>query len=195
MLSEPHKTKLNSLASEIITESKKYNLTGYSETNKFLNEQIDDCIAAYKSCEKLLGKRILDVGSGAGMPGLVWAIISGREVWNIDSNRKKIKFQKEFILKHEILNATAEHSRIENIKMLASDTLVCKAFSSIFKTLQLVGEKQPKNILFLKKNDEKTKLEILEAKPLLYHYKIYPYKSNLGEMCVVEAYDSKNCNN
>ena len=195
MLSEPPKTKLNSLASEIITESNKFNLTGYSDTNKFFNEQIDDCIEAYRVCEKLLGKRIIDVGSGAGIPGLVWAIISGREVWNIDSNRKKVKFQNEFISKHEILNATTEHNRIENIKILTSDTLVCKAFSSIFKTLQLIGKKQPKNILFLKKNDEKTNLEILEAKPLLYHYKIYPYKSNLGEMCVVEAYDSKNCNN
>ena len=99
MLSELPKTKLNSLASEIITESKKYNLTGYSETNKFFNEQIDDCIEAYRVCEKLLGKRIIDVGSGAGIPGLVWAIISGREVWNIDSNRKKVKFQNEFISK------------------------------------------------------------------------------------------------
>ena len=93
MLSEPTKTTLNSLASEIITESKKHNLTGYTEINKFFNEQIDDCIEAYKVCEKLLGKRTIDVGSGAGMPGLVWAIISGREAWNIDSNRKKVKFQ------------------------------------------------------------------------------------------------------
>lgn len=195
MLSEPTKTTLNSLASEIITESKKYNLTGYTEINKFFNEQIDDCIEAYKVCERLLGKRTIDVGSGAGMPGLVWAIISGREAWNIDSNRKKVKFQNEFISKYGISNATAEHNRIENIKILTSDTLVCKAFSSIIKALQLIEKKQPKNILFLKKNDEKTKLEILEAKPLLYHYKIYPYKSNLGEMCVVEAHDIKNCNN
>ena len=195
MLSEQTKTTLNSLASEIITESKKYNLTGYTEINKFFNEQIDDCIEAYKACEKLLGKRIIDVGSGAGIPGLVWSIISGREAWNIDSNRKKVKFQNEFISKHGISNVSTEHNRIENIKILTSDTLVCKAFSSIVKALQLIGKKQPKNILFLKKNDEKTKLEILEAEPLLYHYKIYPYKSNLGEMCVVEAYDSKNCNN
>ena len=52
-------------------------------------------------------------------------------------------------------------------------------------------EKKHQKTYFSKKNDEKTELEILEAKPLLYHYKIYPYKSNLGEMCVVEAYDSK----
>lgn len=195
MLSEPLNTKLNSLASEIITKSKKHNLTGYTDKNKFFNEQIDDCIEAYKTCEKFLGKRIIDVGSGAGIPGLVWAIISDKEVWSVDSNRKKVKFQNEFIAGQEILNAIAEHSRIENIKILATDSLICKAFSSIKKTLQLVGDKQPKNILFLKKNDEKTNLEILEAKPLLYHYKIHPYKSNLGDMCVVEAYDSKNSNN
>ena len=75
MLSEPPKTKLNSLASEIITESNKFNLTGYSDTNKFFNEQIDDCIKAYTVCEKLLGKRVIDVGSGAGIPGLVWACL------------------------------------------------------------------------------------------------------------------------
>ena len=129
MLSEPPKTKLNSLASEIITESNKFNLTGYSDTNKFFNEQIDDCIKAYTVCEKLLGKRVIDVGSGAGIPGLVWAIISDNEVWSIDSNRKKVKFQNEFIAEHEVSNATAEHNRIENIKMFATDSF-CLLYTS-----------------------------------------------------------------
>jgi len=42
----------------------------------------------------------------------------------------------------------------------------------------------------LKKNNEKTQEEILEIKPLLYDYKIHTYKSNLGDMCVVEIYDN-----
>ncbi|MBL6819997.1 MAG: class I SAM-dependent methyltransferase [SAR86 cluster bacterium] len=194
MLSEQANNKLNRLALEIIRESKKYNLTGYADKNKFLKEQIDDCIQAYEVCKNLLGTRVVDVGSGAGIPGLVWAIISDRVFLNIDSNRKKVKFQNEFITKYQIFNARTEHNRIENTQLSKGESLVCKAFSSIKKTIKLIENKNPKNILFLKKNDEKTKLEILEAKPLLYHYKIHPYKSNLGEMCVVEAYDSKNSN-
>ncbi|MBL6693485.1 MAG: class I SAM-dependent methyltransferase [Proteobacteria bacterium] len=194
MLSEQANNKLNRLALEIIRESKKYNLTGYTDKNKFLKEQIDDCIQAYEVCKNLLGTRVVDVGSGAGIPGLVWAIVSDRAVLNIDSNRKKVKFQNEFITKYQIFNARTEHNRIENTQLSKGESLVCKAFSSIKKTIKLIENKNPKNILFLKKNDEKTKLEILEAKPLLYHYKIHPYKSNLGEMCVVEAYDSKNSN-
>ena len=45
-------------------------------------------------------------------------------------------------------------------------------------------------MLFLKKDDEKTKQEILEASSLLYDYKRHEYGSNDTKMLVIELYDS-----
>ena len=45
-------------------------------------------------------------------------------------------------------------------------------------------------MLFLKKYDEKTKLEITEAASLLYDYKRHEYASNDTKMLVLELYDS-----
>ena len=47
-----------------------------------------------------------------------------------------------------------------------------------------------KNILFLKKDDEKTEQEITEASSLLYDYKRHEYASNNTKMLVLELYDS-----
>lgn len=195
MQSEPTNKILNHLAKEIVEKSSNFNLTGYKEADKLFQEQFDDCIKAFETCKHLIPHRLVDVGSGAGIPGLVWAIVYKIEVISIDSNAKKIRFQEAFIKKHKLQNITTMHKRAEEINFSKKDTVVCKAFSSIAKTIKLLDKRNlPGKILFIKKNDEKTKEEILEAKPLLYHYKIHPYKSNLGDMCVVEAYDSKNSN-
>ena len=45
-------------------------------------------------------------------------------------------------------------------------------------------------MLFLKKDDEKTKQEITEVSSLLYDYKRHEYASNNTKMLVLELYDS-----
>ena len=49
------------------------NLTGAKDPNAFFHEQILDCVAAYQVLPKIQG--YMDLGTGAGLPGLVWAIL------------------------------------------------------------------------------------------------------------------------
>ena len=73
---------------------------------------------------------------------------------------------------------------------------IFKAFSSIKNGAQSLNQQAPfKNLIFLKKDDEKTKEEITEASSLLYDYKRHEYTANKEKMLVVELYDSKNSNN
>ena len=66
-----------------------------------------------------------------------------------------------------------------------------KAFSSIKDgVLSLNKKNNHKNMLFLKKDDEKTKQEITESSSLLYDYKRHEYASNDTKMLVLELYDS-----
>lgn len=192
MLSEAKTKKLKILSKLIVEGNKKHNLTSYKDGEKFFFEQIDDCVQAYNACAKSVKENLVDYGSGAGIPGLVWAILNKKiKLLSIDSSQKKIEFQKTLIRKMELQNASCKHTRLEDHGFPNEHTAVFKAFSTLKTAIQKSKpNKKRSNLLFLKKNDEKTQEEILEIKPLLYDYKIHTYKSNLGDMCVVEIYDS-----
>ena len=192
MLSEAKIKKLKTLSELIVEGNEKHNLTSYKDGEKFFFEQIDDCVQAYSICAKSVKENLIDYGSGSGIPGLVWAILNERiKVLSIDSSQKKIEFQKTLIRKLELQNAACKHTRLEEHSFSNEHTAVFKAFSTLKTAIQKSKpNKKRANLLFLKKNNEKTQEEILEIKPLLYDYKIHTYKSNLGDMCVVEIYDN-----
>ena len=85
----------------------------------------------------------------------------------------------------------AVNDRIQNVILDHENTVVFKAFSSIKDgVLSLNKKNNHKNMLFLKKDDEKTKQEITEASSLLYDYKRHEYTSNDTKMLVLELYDN-----
>ena len=192
MLSEAKIKKLKTLSKLIVEGNEKHNLTSYKDGENFFFEQIDDCVQAYNVCAKSVKENLIDYGSGSGIPGLVWAILNEKiKVLSIDSSQKKIEFQKTLIRKLELQNAACKHTRLEEHSFSNEHTAVFKAFSTLKTAIQKSKpNKKRANLLFLKKNNEKTQEEILEIKPLLYDYKIHTYKSNLGDMCVVEIYDN-----
>jgi len=192
MLSEAKTKKLKTLSELIVEGNHKHNLTSYKNPENFFFEQIDDCVQAYNACSKTLKKNLVDYGSGSGIPGLVWAILNEKiKLLSVDSNQKKTEFQKTLIRKLNLKNVTCKQIRFEEHEFLAQHSTVFKAFSTIKNAVQKAKpNKTRSNLLFLKKNNEKTQEEILEIKPLLYDYKIHTYKSNLGDMCVVEIYDN-----
>ena len=192
MLSEAKIKKLKTLSKLIVEGNEKHNLTSYKDGENFFFEQIDDCVQAYNICAKSVKENLIDYGSGSGIPGLVWAILDEKiKVLSIDSSQKKIEFQKTLIRKLELQNAACKHTRLEEHSFSNEHTAVFKAFSTLKTAIQKSKpNKKRANLLFLKKNNEKTQEEILEIKPLLYDYKIHTYKSNLGDMCVVEIYDN-----
>ena len=47
----------------------------------FFNDQIADCVLALKACKKNLQNKVVDCGSGAGLPSIVWAILEPEKVF------------------------------------------------------------------------------------------------------------------
>ena len=75
-------------------------------------------------------------------------------------------------------------------------TTVFKAFSSIKNTIEKTKHRNnQKNLIFLKKDNTKTKEEILDAAALLYDYKKHLYVHKEEKMVALEFYDNKNSNN
>ena len=184
--------KLTKLAHLITEKNRQHNLTSAKTAKELYKNHINDCIQAYKKVQNTLRETVLDCGSGAGLPGLVWAILdTKRNFYSVDSTHKKIAFQKQAIRELSLKNVTAVNDRVQNIVLEQENTVVFKAFSSIKEgALSLNKKNNHKNLLFLKKDDEKTKQEITEASSLLYDYKRHEYASNDTKMLVLELYDN-----
>jgi len=87
----------------------------------------------------LHGKRLIDVGSGAGLPGLPLAIVQpDKEFYLLDGNRKKTHFLTQVALELQLKNVTVVHARCEQFKPeVCFDSVMTRAFSSLKEMLKL----------------------------------------------------------
>lgn len=94
---------------------------------------------------------ILDMGSGAGLPGIIISIYGFKNVTLIDSNNKKINFLK-LVKKEMNLNTKIILSRLEKINNLKFDIITSRALSNLEKLLSYSQKYLKKNtvLIFLK---------------------------------------------
>lgn len=95
--------------------NEKINLTAITEDNEFVKKHFIDCIKAFKSSAIKEAKTLIDVGTGAGFPGLPIAILSPEtKVTLLDSLNKRINFLNTVVRELELKNVTTIHSRAED---------------------------------------------------------------------------------
>lgn len=95
--------------------NEKINLTAITEDDDIIVKHFVDSLLSTKFV--LEGMKIIDVGTGAGFPGIVLAIYYGKEI-NItllDSLNKRINFLNDVIKKLELDNVKAIHGRAEEM--------------------------------------------------------------------------------
>jgi len=115
-----------------------YNLTAIRDKEKMVTHHILDSVAVMPL---LHGVDILDVGSGAGLPGVPLAIVSPeRQFVLLDSNAKKTRFLQQAKAELGLTNLTIETGRVEHFHSTKSfDTVLSRAFSSISQFLLIAG--------------------------------------------------------
>jgi len=139
-----------------------YNLTAIRDTDAMLTQHVLDCLAILPSIDcyaqvlndragsedpragraapqgdacvgtQRSALRILDVGSGAGLPGVVLAAM--RVHWSVtcvDSVAKKAGFVRQVAAELSLPNLHAQHSRVEHLKGPAFELIVSRAFASL----------------------------------------------------------------
>ena len=77
----------------------------------------------------------VDLGSGAGFPGLVVAIITGDDVHLIEANAKKCAFLREVARATGAANAVIHNCRIEDVKPWPVDVVTARAFAPLDKLM------------------------------------------------------------
>ena len=133
---------------------------------------------------------IIDLGTGAGLPGVILHIFGYSNILLIDSKMKKINFIKEFGHEQNVEIKTI-CTRVEKIKNQKFDFIICRAFAPLTKLLDYSRFFTKKNtsLLFLK--GRSVNIEINEAKKkFFFNYNLYKTKTS-GDGFVVKIKNIK----
>jgi len=110
--------------------NKAYNLTAVRDVNEMVVLHLIDSLAPLPYVE---GPKVLDVGTGAGFPGLPMAI--ARPDWQftlLDSNSKKTRFVTQAVIELGLQNVTVITGRTENTDINQQfNTVMCRATFSL----------------------------------------------------------------
>ncbi|MBK1721799.1 16S rRNA (guanine(527)-N(7))-methyltransferase RsmG [Thiocystis violacea] len=106
-----------------------YNLTAVRDPLEMVAKHLLDSLAIH---DFLFGDRVLDVGTGAGLPGIPLAILSPeRRFWLLDSNGKKVRFVRQVVLELGLANVEPVQSRIETYRPQGKfSTIVSRAVAA-----------------------------------------------------------------
>jgi len=115
-----------------------YNLTAVREPHKMLTLHLLDSLAVLPH---LPPGSLLDVGAGAGLPGLALALAQPeRPVTLIDSSQKKATFMRQAALELGLDNVRVEWGRVEDLPDEARfDVVISRAFAEIAEFVRLAG--------------------------------------------------------
>lgn len=95
--------------------NEKINLTAITDDEEVIKKHFIDCIKAFKSDTIKNAKTIIDVGTGAGFPGLPIAIMNPNvKVTLLDSLNKRINYLNTVVRELGLKNVTTIHSRAED---------------------------------------------------------------------------------
>ncbi|SPL69848.1 16S rRNA (guanine(527)-N(7))-methyltransferase RsmG [Acinetobacter stercoris] len=117
----------------LVLWNKAYNLTAIRDPKEMLVKHLLDSLSILNDLPK---GRLLDIGTGGGMPGMIIALCQPeRQCVLLDSNGKKIRFLKQFIADLKLQNVIAVQTRVENEESISElgqfDVITSRAFASL----------------------------------------------------------------
>lgn len=129
-------TKLQRYHDLLLQWSKTHNLIGPKERDEVWTRHIVDCLGVWPHVSQ--GQEILDIGSGAGLPGLVLACCasSDQKIILVESNTKRCAFLRhvgrELDLPIDVMNC-----RVEDVSRETITHVTARAVADLSKLLQL----------------------------------------------------------
>ena len=170
--------KLEHYASLVVKWQRSVNLVANSTIPDLWTRHIWDSaqlaplVMAQKTANAPL--RILDIGSGAGFPGLVLSILTDAEVHLVESDQKKCIFMNN-VIRECGLTARIHNVRLETLDDQKADIVTARALASMDKLMALLdGQLRPGlRCLFLKGRQVQDELAVLNDWANL-HWQLHP---------------------
>jgi len=114
----------------IVQWNRVYNLTAVDDLESMLPIHLFDSLSIAPYVE---GKTILDIGSGAGLPGIPLAIYNPE--WKLtlmDASSKKVRFLRQVVIELELPQIKPVHERIEEFRSRERfDVAICRAYAPL----------------------------------------------------------------
>lgn len=127
-----------------------YNLTAVRDPAQMRIQHLADCLAVVEPLRRRLGTgrpaRVLDVGSGGGLPGVVLAL--SEPAWDVtcvDAVGKKVGFVRQVAAELALPNLHAAHARVEALKPGPFDVITSRAFASLADFVRLTRPRLAKD--------------------------------------------------
>ena len=173
-LDDDAKTKLAAFLSLLLAMNERVNLTAITEPEAAWTRHALDALSLVPELAGLpRGARVLDVGSGGGVPGIPLAIARpDLRVTLLDATEKKVAFMRAAAAKLELKNVDAVSGRAEEAKLgRVFDVVVARAVAKIATLLGWTAPfaKKDGRLLFIK--GERADAELGEAKGALRRFR------------------------
>jgi len=117
-----------------------YNLTAVRDAPRMVSQHLLDCLAV---APYVGAASILDVGSGAGLPGIPLALaLPGSPVTLLEANHKKAAFLKQAQIQLKLGNVEVVCERVEAwVSGRKHETVISRAFSDLAEFVKLAGRR------------------------------------------------------
>ena len=185
--------KLNMYEDFLLLSNKNLNLIGRTTENKIYFRHFIDSAQIYKIIDKKLD--IVDLGSGAGFPGLIIKILMNNSniegnVTLIEKSVKKSKFLSDLSKKLNLV-LKIENKKLEEYNFINDSSVVSRAFKSTLDTLDLLFKNinKIKEIILLKGKTYQQELDEAKKK---YTFNVEKFKSiTSDESFIIKITDLK----
>jgi 16S rRNA (guanine527-N7)-methyltransferase len=118
-----------------------YNLTAVRDPSAMRVQHLADCLAVVPGLRRWRpdgAARVLDVGSGGGLPGVVLAILFSQwDVTCVDTVGKKAAFVRQLAGALQLPQLHAVHGRVESLRAAPFDLITARAFASLADFVRL----------------------------------------------------------
>ena len=186
--------KLNIYEDFLLLSNKNLNLIGKTTENQIYLRHFIDSAQIYKIIDKKLD--VVDLGSGAGFPGLIVKILMNDKkiegnVTLIEKSVKKSKFLSDLSKKLNLV-LKIENKKLEEYNFINNSSVVSRAFKSTLDTLDLLFKNinKIKEIILLKGKTYQQELDEVKKK---YTFNVEKFKSiTSDESFILKITDLKN---
>ena len=163
----------------LIQASKELNLIGHSTINQIWIRHIIDCAQVIDFIDKN-DKTMVDIGTGAGFPGLIIAILAKDrkiplKIKLIEKSPKKVKFLKDVITKLKLDVKVSNENILEQNNELNEDLIISRAFKPLKIILELIHKKAKnckKIFIFLGKTGQNELLRVSKNWDIEYKQRV-----------------------
>ena len=184
--------KIEFFLTSIVDYNKHTNLIGKSTIENIWDRHVLDCLQLTKHIAHK-NMKIIDLGTGAGLPGILLSIVGYKNVQMVDSVKKKTDFVRK-IIKELSLSAKIFNKRIEKPPVSQHDIVISRALAPLTKLLTYARMYSNKNTtsLFLKGRSVNSEISMAMNDFIFDYKKIKSSSSSDGFILEVKNIKIKN---